>query len=621
MKKRKYTKLITLAAVIVMAISFCVPFFITVHADTTNTITSLLTGKELNAAVKKLAGDTLPADNSISSLYLVEDTKITGIERASVVDSTASIVNLSSDGSGSVVAWLDNTTIKWYSTVTTIYLNSDSSYLFYGFKNMQSMSNLSDFNASKAENLSYMFDKDIALTSLDLSEWQTDKAVNLSYMFADMTNLVSLNVNNMNTALVTDMSDLFLNDSALASVDLSSFTVNKDSTNLTDAFKDSGLAKIYVSKTWGADYTKDARFSYVLPAWFTQTLTMSVDEEMKNITFSYGLTAGEHIDSSDGGLSISAGLLSTDCSVGTASFSAADATTAGSPTNADNQYKKYMSHKVKILIDADQYTEPGIYRYILTETTRLTGVDEGLFKLDSANQRVLDVFVEYTDDNTLQATTSVLHKTATSATNTSLDTTEKASGFDNEYLLTTNDLIVRNKVSGNQSDEKQIFQYTLAITKDIPYRTLTAVRSDGKLYSIDIGETGAGNLSFELSGTQRITVRDIQKKAMYVISANKATLKESHIDVKAMASSDASTYGQEVVYSLDTDTDCTITNLDVDEDIDVTFLNVKDGIVPTGVMLRTAPYALTVAIGLMGILVIRKKQKYDNEALDNSSSS
>jgi len=112
--------------------------------------------------------------------------------------------------------WLDPTdkTAYYYTETEKVYLNMDSSMMFYRFIYSEELTNILDidfFNldTSKVTNMYFMFSGMSNLTSLNLSNFDTSKVVNMSYMFYSMSNLTSLDVSNFNTSNVTDMSGMF----------------------------------------------------------------------------------------------------------------------------------------------------------------------------------------------------------------------------------------------------------------------------------------------------------------------------------------------------------------------------------------------------------------------------
>ena len=166
--------------------------------------------------------------------------------------------------------WLDPTdkTAYYYAEPEKVYLNTDSSNMFFlgvyqqeiknileldlsnfntsqvtdmysmfnGMRNLTTL-NLSNFNTSKVTDMSFMFYNMPNLTTLNLSNFNTSKVTKMQYMFADMRNLTTLNLSNFDTSRVTDMSAMFHNMSNLTTLNLSSFDTSQV-TNMHAMFSD-----------------------------------------------------------------------------------------------------------------------------------------------------------------------------------------------------------------------------------------------------------------------------------------------------------------------------------------------------------------------------------------------
>ena len=130
--------------------------------------------------------------------------------------------------------WLDPTdkTAYYYAEPEKVYLNRDSSKMFYSEPYVQKIRNvleidLSNFDTSKVTNMSSMFLGMSNLTSLNLSNFDTSQVTNMSSMFGFMSNLTSLNLSNFDTSQVTNMAGMFFNILLLTTLDFSSFNTSK----------------------------------------------------------------------------------------------------------------------------------------------------------------------------------------------------------------------------------------------------------------------------------------------------------------------------------------------------------------------------------------------------------
>jgi surface protein len=543
---------------------------------------TLKNGSSFNAALKSLTASG--------------NEKITAFVRTGIYNEKATTVSLSDDQKA--LAWLEDSTVYWYADADTVYMNADSSGMFAGLTDLTAMDS-HGLNASKVTNMSHMFDGDTALASLDISTWNTASVKNMNSMFANMSALTSLNIDEMNTASVTDFAEMFAQDVSLTQLDLSSFAVSETS-DITAMMKNTALSRIYISSQWNKDTSADARYQRVYPAYFEQTITMASDADMQDAVFTYTIAPGTPMARSSAGDEVKAGVLNETCMVKPISFSSTDSTSVGTPTDASANDKKYMQKTVKILIDPSQFTEPGIYRYTITESTVLEGVSANLFRLDENTQRTFDILVEYPENGILTASASVFHRNPVSMKGITLSSEEKNSGFTNSYLLTTNDLKISNDYEGNMSDTRRKFTYHVTIEDDIPGRVLKAVYSSGTVTDVNVDANGHAALDAVLTGSQCVTIKDIQKQASYSITSEKEELESFGFSLTLSSASPTVSVDREAGSMI---------NPSVSEDVEVVFRNFRDGIVPTGIILDTAPYTVCMGLGAAGILLLRRKRK------------
>ena len=152
---------------------------------------------------------------------------------------TANAKNIEDEDSDyKIKLWLDPTdkTAYYYAEPEKVYLNTDSSKMFYDMRNFTIL-NLSNFDTSKVTNMQYMFSDMTKLTTLDLSNFDTSKVADMKYMFNEMYNLTTLNLSSFNTSNVTDMSNMFAHMFRLTSLNLSNFDTSKV-TNMGAMFYD-----------------------------------------------------------------------------------------------------------------------------------------------------------------------------------------------------------------------------------------------------------------------------------------------------------------------------------------------------------------------------------------------
>ena len=89
---------------------------------------------------------------------------------------------------------------------------------FCGFEKLTEVSGLDKLDTSQTTDMSKMFARCTALTTLDLSALNTSGVTNMKAMFNNCTSLTELNLTGWNTANVTEMSDMFKGCKKLAKV-------------------------------------------------------------------------------------------------------------------------------------------------------------------------------------------------------------------------------------------------------------------------------------------------------------------------------------------------------------------------------------------------------------------
>ena len=138
--------------------------------------------------------------------------------------------------------WLDPTdkTAYYHAEPEKVYLNTNSSMMFFSGDSEQKIKNileldLSKFDTSRVTNMSHMFNGMRNLTTLNLSNFNTSNVTNMGGMFFNMTNLTAFNFSNFDTSKVTDMRSMFNGMTNLASLDISSFNT-KNVENMSGMF-------------------------------------------------------------------------------------------------------------------------------------------------------------------------------------------------------------------------------------------------------------------------------------------------------------------------------------------------------------------------------------------------
>ena len=174
--------------------------------DIKDNVATLKTGKEVNAALKRLAGN----ENAISA---TGDHTIKSIQRSSVAPSDGIITeNLATKNDKALLAWFDSGTgtIYYYTDTNGIRLPKDSSYMFAYMYELTDIEGIEDFDTSNVTNMESFFNGCEKLQTIDLSNWKTNKVENMRFLLYSCKALTGIgDLSGWNTANVKDMMGLF----------------------------------------------------------------------------------------------------------------------------------------------------------------------------------------------------------------------------------------------------------------------------------------------------------------------------------------------------------------------------------------------------------------------------
>ena len=333
---------------------------------------------------------------------------------------------------------------------------------------------------------------------------------------------------------------------------------------------------------------------------FNKYLILNENAHVPDADFTFKIAPGTPVpaDSASGMPAIYAGIGAP--TVFEAAFSPDDEAIT---TVADNEVtlesgEAYAKKQVTVDFSSVDFTAPGIYRYTITENdpTSQSGVE-----IEGNSTRTLDVYVEYTDDSA--TTLAVKHYVLQDGTANPNKAT-KSKGFTNTY--TTYDLTLEKNVTGNQGDREKYFEFTVVISNAV----------EGTKYSVDVttdadanptvdgdektnsdtlivGENRTVTATYYLKHGQSIKIQGLTEDTEYTIS-------------ETSYSAD----GYTTTYKIDNGTEVT-SNATPSEnntmgtaDHTVTFTNTKNGTVPTGILLETAPYLILGAVVVVGLVVL-----------------
>ncbi|MBO5573318.1 MAG: hypothetical protein J5947_03650, partial [Clostridium sp.] len=272
-----------------------------------------------------------------------------------------------------------------------------------------------------------------------------------------------------------------------------------------------------------------------------------------------------------------------------------------------------------------KFDEPGIYRYIIKETpASISGIMQ-----DNDTDRVLDVYV-IDNNGRLEVAEYVLHKKANApAINTTMGSADVASdrvalgdktdGFTNEY--NSKDLAFKKEVTGNQASRDKYFKFTAKVTgltaADEFVVSLAAdndssttdgnadaspVKNSATIYgtmSNPTTVTGAQlntGVEFYLQHGQSIAIRGLAPNATYTVSEVAEDYKSIEKGVSGYEKNVTGVLGEIA---------------GTDKAVMTSFKNERTGVVPTGVILDSAPFIIIIglAVAALAFTALRKKSR------------
>lgn len=173
----------------------------------------LMPGTNVNKLIKQTV--------SSSTTWTKDDYTITAIRRVSSPFSGGVLISDASSPYPVYIRLVD-TEIEYYSNADLIYLNSDSSHIFYTLYACTSI-DLSSLRTDSVVDGGQMFDCCEQLTSLDLQHFNTDNMTDMSFMFYCCSSLTDLDVSKFNTSKVTTFEAMFEGCSSLTSLNVQNF--------------------------------------------------------------------------------------------------------------------------------------------------------------------------------------------------------------------------------------------------------------------------------------------------------------------------------------------------------------------------------------------------------------
>lgn len=288
--------------------------------------------------------------------------------------------------------------------------------------------------------------------------------------------------------------------------------------------------------------------------------------------------------------------------------------------------EKLVEKQLHIDFSNVNITDPGTYRYVLTQNTSTKEEGKGISydnkvsyslndKVQGSGIRYLDLTVVRKDNTGTNDDVEYkysLHK---------VDESVKSDGFINTY--DSNDLTITKSVAGSQGNKNEYFKFSFAINKELLQKGFTISYSglDNEItyegntvtnptkISIKDGEIGNDTKSiiFYLKHGSTMTIKGISWHAGY--SLKEYETKKGYT-VTSNIVGDTLSEGRELsLIHETTDKVYSLTDATFADDTKVTYINTLNGAIPTGVIMSVLPGLAVVAVGAIGIIYFARKKK------------
>ncbi len=399
---------------------------------------------------------------------------------------------------------------------------------------------------------------------------------------------------------------------------------NRKSVKLAAVIMASALTAAMPVSAAGSGY--EAQIEGTKTTSFKKYVLQDKDAVIPDLDFTYEISAGEAkaYDVGEKKFEVLAGIDAEQVTmegVGTSTANHIHFNSSDSTKNDENSSVKGYEKEEDVYIEKEatldfsnvRFTEPGIYRYIITES----GTNRSV-KNDSDVTRVLDVYVYDATGRDgvkkLEIGGYVLHSSeddnpeismgdGNGSTGSYVGTKEQ--GFTNEYQ--TVDLTFRKEVSGNQASKDKYFKFTVALTSGIANDIVKVdiTNADGTVQAnaatldeyenqknptqLTFDGNGQATGTFYLQHGQQIVIQGLPAGVAYEVTEAAEDYKSESAKVQEYTGA--------------------VSGTTAGEDIKTSYLNTREGAIPTGVATAAAPFAVLTAAAGAGILIVTRKKR------------
>jgi pilin isopeptide linkage protein len=363
---------------------------------------------------------------------------------------------------------------------------------------------------------------------------------------------------------------------------------------------------------------------------FTKYMVVDQDTNIPNATIGFTITPGTASAATSTKLAVYAG--PAGATVGTVTFTSGDTVYTSLDTGDDvvlSAGEKYAKQTGTINLTGVTFTEPGVYRYELTENAP---ADPAIVK--DTRTLYLDVYVTSDDSANLTVSSTVLHTNSAApdrnATSGSEDVAtpgaavaDKITGFTNRY--NTHDLTVSKAVSGNQASRDKYFAVTVTISDvtagnkyDVDLSSadasiaanpnaattcITSAVTQPTLITVPAGATTVTQV-FYLKNGQSVTIKGLPENASYTV----VEAEEDYTPATAVTGDVDASSASEAVITANHQAAGTFDSNDADT-VAVAFTNTRAGIIPTGVIMTVAPFAIGLFVFGAAVIFATSRRK------------